>query len=153
MILISPKWPNLASRSAKLGLTMVQKIKDLFGIIFWAKKFWFWNFKHFWPHGLCAVLLSKNFPSDPNWFIFQNHKISQICLWNHFKTFGPLETKLRSRLESNITPMGLPKNNFCKAPYGVPHTKISAWKAKHFFLGDLCYDVFNKGSLNDFSQP
>ena len=70
-----------------------------------------------------------------------------------FKLFGPLETKLRSRLESNIAPMGVPKNNFCKAPYGVPHTKISAWKAKNFVLGDLCYDVFDKGSLNDFSQP
>ena len=37
VILISQKWPNLASRLAKLGLTMVQKNKDLFGIIFWAK--------------------------------------------------------------------------------------------------------------------
>ena len=70
-------------KMAKFGIKISQirpyngtkKNKDLFGIIFWAKKFWFWNFNHFWPHGLCAVLLSKNFPSDPNWFRFQNHKI------------------------------------------------------------------------------
>jgi len=56
-----------------------------------------------WPK-LCQISKSQNFyPKFAPGIIF--------ILFDH------LETKLRSRQESNIAPMGLPKNIFCKYTY------------------------------------
>ena len=78
---------------------------------------------------------------------------SQICSWNHFGTFWPTRDQVKGKAGAQYCSHGTSKKYFCKSPYGVPHTKISARKAKNFVLGDLRYDVFEKASLNGISKP